>query len=164
MTTSFIPWIELAVLLPLGGAIWVRWLRDPDAARLHSLWISGITLVCTCAAWLSLPAVHTAAMAREQWDRIGPIVGSDLFVIDEFSAPLLPLGALLFLLMELATLRTKVKRFSFSSVLVRESILLATFAWRLARFRPGWNCGRERGPPECTCCTWACSSACSSRV
>lgn len=128
MTTSFIPWIELAVLLPLCGAIWVRWLRDPDAARLHSLWISGVTLVCTCAAWLSLPATHSAAMAREQWDRIGPIVGGDLFVIDEFSAPLLPLAALLFLLIELATLRTKVRRFSFASVLVRESILLATFA------------------------------------
>lgn len=128
MTTSFIPWIELAVLLPLIGAIWVRYLRDPDTARLHSLWFSGFALLCSCAAWLSLPAVHTAAMAREQWDRIGAILGNDLLVIDEFSAPLLPLAALLFLLMELATLRTKVRRFSFSSVLVRESILLATFA------------------------------------
>jgi len=50
MTTLHIPWIELAILLPLIGAFWVRLLRNPDSAREHSLWISGLSLVCTCAA------------------------------------------------------------------------------------------------------------------
>ena len=157
MTTSSIPWIELAVLLPLLGAIWVRCLRDPDAARLHSLWISGMTLVCTCGAWLSLGGGgHEAGMAREQWDRIGALLGGEVFVIDEFSAPLLPLAALLFLLVELATLRTKVRRLSFASVLVREGILLATFAtkqpWVIAALLavgtvPPWLELRDRGKP-----------------
>ena len=96
-------------------------------------------------------------------------LGRDIFVVDEFSAPLLPLAALLFLLTELATLRTKVRRFSFASVLVREAILLATFAckqpwaiaacWRRERFRPGWSCASETSRRECMSCTWRCSSA-----
>ena len=69
MTILHIPWIELAILLPLIGALWVRFLRNPDVARVHSLWISGLSLVCTCAAWLSLDTSgHSAALAREQWD------------------------------------------------------------------------------------------------
>ena len=69
MTTLHIPWIELAILLPLIGAFWVRLLRNPDSAREHSLWISGLSLVCTCAAWLNLDTSgHSAALAREQWD------------------------------------------------------------------------------------------------
>src|SRR6476661_10995595 len=94
-----VPWIELAIVLPIVGAFWVRWLRDPDVAREHSLWISAAALVCACAAWLSLDTSGQAApTAREQ--------GREVFVIDELSGPLLPLAALLFLLVELATLRT----------------------------------------------------------
>jgi NADH-quinone oxidoreductase subunit M len=129
MTILHIPWIELAILLPLVGAAWVRWLRDPDIAREHSLMISGLSLVCCIVAWLSLDASGAdPGLAREQWTWSGRVLGRELFVIDELSAPLLPLVALLFLLTELATLRTKVRRFSFASVLMRESVLLATFA------------------------------------
>jgi NADH-quinone oxidoreductase subunit M len=156
MTQSLIPWIELSVFLPLIGALWVRFLRDPDAARLHSLWISGLTLMCTCGAWLTLGTSHSPGMAREQWESAVRWVGPDLFVVDEFSAPLLPLAALLFLMTELATLRTKVRRFSFPSVLVRESILLGTFAckqpWVIAALLaagtvPAWLELRERNKP-----------------
>ena len=52
----------------------------------------------------------------------------DIFVIDELSAPLLPLTSLLFLLTIVATLRTKVSRFSFSLTLLSESITLATLS------------------------------------
>jgi NADH-quinone oxidoreductase subunit M len=95
-------------------------------------------------------------MAREQWESAVRWVGPDVFVVDEFSAPLLPLAALLFLLTELATLRTKVRRFSFASVLVRESILLATFAckqpWVIAALLaagvvPPWLELRDRHKP-----------------
>jgi NADH-quinone oxidoreductase subunit M len=156
MTHNLIPWIELSVFLPLIGAIWVRVLRDPDTARHHSLWISGLTLFCTCCAWLTLGTSHSPSMAREQWESVGRWVGPDVFVVDEFSAPLLPLAALLFLMTELATLRTKVRRFSFASVLVRESILLATFAckqpWVIAALLaagtiPPWLELRERNKP-----------------
>src|SRR5690606_30993794 len=47
---------------------------------------------------------------------------------DAFNAPLLALAGLLFLLTHLATLRTKVRRFSFARSLAAESILMATFS------------------------------------
>ncbi len=157
MTILHIPWIELAILLPLIGAFWVRLLRNPDRAREHSLWISGLSLVCTCAAWLSLDTSgQSHALAREQWDVGRKWFGGDMFVVDELSAPLLPMAALLFLLTELATLRTKVRRFSFASVLVREAVLLATFAcrepWAIAILLaigtiPPWLELRERNKP-----------------
>src|SRR5262245_60024714 len=129
MTTVSFPWIELTILLPLLGALWVRFIRDPDEVRLHSLWISGFAFICACAAWLSLDTSgQTVGLAYEQWDFVRRRLGHDLFVIDELSAPLLPLAALLFLLTELATLRTKIRRFSFCSVLASEGILLATLA------------------------------------
>jgi NADH-quinone oxidoreductase subunit M len=129
MTHLQVPWIELAIVLPLAGALWVRLLHDPDRARRHSLWISALTLACTIAAWLSLRITgDTAALSGEQWDVAGRFVGHDIFLIDELSGPLFPLAALLYLLTELATLRTKAPRFSFAWVLVREGILLATLA------------------------------------
>jgi len=157
MTMTHIPWIELAILLPLVGAFWVRLLRDPDVAREHSLWISGLALVCACGAWLSLDTTgRTVTLAREQWEWTSRLIGRDLFVVDELSAPLLPLVALLFLLVELATLRTKIRRFSFASVLGREGILLATFAckqpWAIVALLavgtiPPWLELRERNKP-----------------
>lgn len=131
MTIVPVPWIELAILAPLVGAFWVRFLRDPDVARKHSLWISGFSLVCTTIAWRLLGDSGSGVrMAREQWEWSRTLFGPNIFVLDELSAPLLPLTALLFLLTVLATLRTKVRRFSFGSMLMSEAILLATLACR----------------------------------
>jgi NADH-quinone oxidoreductase subunit M len=54
----------------------------------------------------------------------------DVFVVDELSAPLLPLAALLYLMTVLSTLRTKVSRFSFGWTLASQAILLATLSCR----------------------------------
>ena len=157
MTSSSLPWIELTVLLPLAGAALVRFVRDADRARHYSLWISGVTLVCATCAWLSLHTQGlTNGMASEQWGWIQNYLGREVLVIDEFSAPLLPLAALLYLMVELATLRTKVRRFAFAAVLLRESILLATFSckqpWVIACLLaagivPVWMELRERQKP-----------------
>lgn len=129
MTHLPLPWIELAILLPLCGAVAVRFVRDADAARRQGLWFAGAALACASAAWLSLRTMAASPdLAIEQWDFVALLVGHDLFVLDELSAPLLPLAALIYLLTGLATLRTKVRRFSFSSMLASEAILLATLA------------------------------------
>jgi NADH-quinone oxidoreductase subunit M len=122
-----LPWIELAILLPLAGAAWVRTLRNPDAARAHTLWFCGLSLIASCVAWLSLDT-SALGLAGEQWEMSRQWGLQDVFVVDELSAPLLPLGALLFLLTALATLRTKIRRFSFPLMLVSEAILLATLS------------------------------------
>src|SRR6476659_5372930 len=129
MSELHLPWLELAVLLPLLGAWWVSRERDPDRSRRRALWVAGGTLFAAAAAWLDFSSLKTFA-AHDHWDLTAGLLHHEALVLDELSAPLLPLGALLILLTILATLRTKVRRFSFARTLVSESILLATFACR----------------------------------
>ena len=84
------------------------------------------------------------------------LFGREIFVIDELSAPLLPHVALLYFLTTFATLRTKLRRFSFAYTLLSEAIVLATFSckepWLIVAFLaagtlpPYWEL-RNRGRP-----------------
>ena len=56
------------------------------------------------------------------------LFGRELLVIDQTSAPLLPLVGILYFLTALATLRTKIRRFSFAWTLFSEAVTLATFS------------------------------------
>ncbi len=129
MIELHLPWLELTILAPIIGAIWVATMRDPDRARRYSLVVSGLSLLCAMGAWQDFTSLH-AFEAHDRWDLVERVFHEDLFVIDELSAPLLPLTALLYCLTELATLRTKVRRFSFASTLASEAILLATLTCR----------------------------------
>jgi NADH-quinone oxidoreductase subunit M len=124
------PWLALCVLAPAIGALQVRFTREPDAARRQSLIASGLALACALAAWLDYAALG-APEARDRWDLLGRLFHRDLLVVDALSAPKLPLAALLYFLTTLATLRTKVREFSFARSLVSEAILLATLACKL---------------------------------
>ncbi len=124
-----LPWIEAAILVPLVGAAWVAQLHDPDRIRRHSLVLSLIALACAVGAFVDFTLLETFE-AHDHWDLLERMTGSSWLLLDELSAPLLPLTALLFALTILATLRTAVRRFSFASTLVSESIALATLASR----------------------------------
>ncbi|MEX0701763.1 MAG: proton-conducting transporter membrane subunit [Planctomycetales bacterium] len=129
MTELHFDWIELAILVPLLGALWVGRVRDPERARRQCLIVAGLALLCAVGAWLDFNALHVQ-QARDRWDVASAVVGRDYLVIDELSAPLLPLAALLYFMTALATLRTKVRRFSFSWALASEAVLLATLSCR----------------------------------
>lgn len=118
-----LPWLELAVLTPLVGVFLVRQLADPEEARKRTLYITGLTLLLTLGAWVDFSSLHTFA-AHDHWS-ILPASLHDAVLIDELSAPLLPLAALLYFLTTLATLRTKVRRFPFAGNLFSLSLLLA---------------------------------------
>lgn len=124
-----IPWIELAVLIPLLGALWVRGARDPDVARRQSLTICAITLACALAAWAALGMLE-AHDAHDRTDFGQLASGTPLFSIDGLSAPLLPLAALLCFLIVLATPGAKIREISFPGLLISEAILLATLSCR----------------------------------
>lgn len=130
MIELHLPWLDFMILLLIVGAIWVALLRDRDRVRRHSLVISGLALICALGAWWDFAALQTFE-AHERWDLLGQFFHRDVLVIDEFSAPLVPLTALLYLLTELATLRTKVQRFSFASTLISEAILIGTLTSKL---------------------------------
>lgn len=123
------PWLELAILLPLIGAIVVGWLRERELAHKMCLVICGLTLLLTIGEWVDFGTLQSFE-AHDHWDLVEVVFGGDVFVVDELSAPLLPLAGLVYLMTVLSTLRTKVNRFSFGWTLFSQSILLATLSCR----------------------------------
>lgn len=131
MSELHLPWLELSVLLPLIGAVWVSLLKDRDRARTISIAVCSLTVICAMGEWFDFATLGSFE-AHDHWDLLQSLFQADVFVIDELSAPLLPLGALLYLTTVMTTLRTKSNRFSFGATLVSESILLATLSCRHA--------------------------------
>jgi NADH-quinone oxidoreductase subunit M len=122
-----LPWLEIAIVIPLLGAFVVSRLRDPLQARQYCLYFAGLELVSTIATWLDFVWMD-AHEAHDPWDLTQSLFGIEFLDIDELSAPLLPLGAGLFFLTMLTTLRTKVRRFSFSLALLSEALTLGLFS------------------------------------
>ncbi|APW63118.1 proton-conducting transporter membrane subunit [Paludisphaera borealis] len=127
MNVLRLPWLELGVFIPLIGALWVRFRSDPDDARRHGLIVAGLTLVCMIGGWVDFESLQTND-ARDSWSPLAYLFGRNVFVVDELSAPLLALTALLYFLTILSTMRAKARVFSFERSLTSEAILLATFA------------------------------------
>lgn len=125
--TLHLPWLELCVLIPLGGAAWVALQRDAEWARRRSAIACGLTLACALGAWLDFNMLDRSEHLG-RWKLVSPWLGPDTLAVDSLSAPLLPLAALLYLMTAVATLRTKVRRFSFGWTLLSEAVLLATLS------------------------------------
>ncbi len=126
------PWLELAILLPLLGGIVVARRRDAEAARRWTIGVMGVTLLLTigaCADFFLLGQPEAA----------GPWAATDLsqgfrgVMIDGLSTPLLPLAALLYFLLAVATLRAKIKQVPFGWTLVSLSLQLAIFCCQSPR-------------------------------
>src|SRR5262249_31052747 len=83
-------WLELSILLPALGAGWVKLTREPAVARRRSLVVSGLALACAVMAWWDF-ASSGSREAHDWWDPLARLVHKDLLIIDELSAPLLPL-------------------------------------------------------------------------
>jgi NADH-quinone oxidoreductase subunit M len=129
MTDLQLPWLELAILIPLAGTLLLLGVREPETAWRRVLIVCSLTFVAAVGAWLDFGQMRTFE-AHDHWDLVSPWLGPDAVVIDEFSAPLIPLAALLYLLTVISTLRTKVRRFPFAWILFSEAILLATLSCR----------------------------------
>lgn len=126
MNELHLPWLELLITVPALGSLWVGRIRQADVARRHCLVIGSLALVLALGAWLDLYLLD-ASKAHDRWDLLAGVFGEDLFIIDQVNAPLLPMAALLYLLTTFATLRTKIRRYSFGWALAGEALLLATF-------------------------------------
>lgn len=127
MNEMHFPWLEISILIPAVGAAVVGRLPSPELARKWSVALSGASLLFAAGAWLDFEFLHSLK-SEETLSLAARWLGRDIFVIDSLSAPLLPLVALLYFLTNLATLRTKVRRFSFAWTLFSEALLLATFS------------------------------------
>lgn len=121
------PWLECSILLPLLGAIACGFLRDPVRSQRIAVICGVLTLFCTTGEWLDFAMIGTFE-AHDHWDIVQWFFRKDIFVIDELSAPLLPLTSLLYLMTMVSTLRTKLGRFSFGLTLASEAIALGTLS------------------------------------
>ncbi|MCI0681646.1 MAG: oxidoreductase [Gemmataceae bacterium] len=129
MSELHVPWLQLAIVIPLLGAWWVARQRRPEATRRWSVLASGLAFLCTVGACVDFHTLRTN-QAADGWDLFRDLTGRELLVLDQLSAPLLPLAALLYLLTALATLGDKVRRFSFGWTLVSEAVVLAALSTR----------------------------------
>lgn len=129
MLQLHLPWLELAILTPLLGVLWILRVRDPELARKRTLIITAVTLAFTLGAWEDFNTLH-AFEAHDHWDLTSRVLGPNVLVIDELNAPLLPLGAVLYFMLTLATLRTKVRRVPFAGNLLSLAMLLALLSSR----------------------------------
>lgn len=124
-----LPWLEITIGLPFVGAVVVALARDAETARRRAIGFCTATLVCAIGEWIDFGFLHTFE-AHDRGDILSRLLGPEAIVIDELSAPLIPLAALLYLVVVGATLRTKAQRFPFAWTLVSEAILLATLSCR----------------------------------
>jgi NADH-quinone oxidoreductase subunit M len=116
MNPLSLPWLELAVAVPLAGAAIVGRMRNPYRAGRWCLALTGAALGCAVLAGLGF------YLGSGPW-----AAGWSPLALDELSAPLVPAVALLHFLTVLATARTKAARVSFGWLLVGESAALAAF-------------------------------------
>jgi NADH-quinone oxidoreductase subunit M len=147
------PWLECSILAPAVGAIVVKVVEDRQAARNWSILFATLALLFALGEWIDFSFLNTFE-AHDQWSVVEWLFHRDVFVVDELSAPLLPLGACIYFVTILSTMRTKVQRFSFAWSLASESLLLATFSCRtswvlvallVAALFPPWLEMRRRG-------------------
>jgi len=127
MMELHLPWLELCMLVPLLGALIAFRYREPSQAHWPSVAFALATLIFATGAWIDFILMR-ASVAEDKFHLMTRLLGREFLVLDKISAPLLPLAALLFALVIIATVRSKARRFSFFSTLLSEAIVLATFS------------------------------------
>ncbi|MCM2369359.1 proton-conducting transporter transmembrane domain-containing protein [Aporhodopirellula aestuarii] len=123
------PWIEISILVPMIGALWVHMFGDRENILTHAIVICVATLLLTIGELLDFLYMDTFE-AHDHGRLLSWIFNPRFFVIDELSAFLIPLSALIFLVVVMSTLRTKAPRFSLKLALISETLVLATFSCR----------------------------------
>jgi NADH-quinone oxidoreductase subunit M len=153
MSIWSLPWLELSIAVLLAGAVACAGIRDVKRAFHWGLACAGLALAGTALAWVSLylrPASAERIVLPFHPD------GRPMFDVDELSAPLATMVALLYFLTILATGRTKMLQFSFTGSLASEMLQLAAFGsaepwvliWLLAAGTvPPYFVLRGRGAP-----------------
>src|SRR5579871_6183190 len=111
MTALDLPWLEIAILVALLGALGVQRVRDPQRAARLGTTFTGAAFLSTILAWAS-SVLGDASAAGQVWSAQTFLWGRQLFRMDGLSAPLVVVVALLHFLTALATPRTKMRRFS----------------------------------------------------
>ncbi len=127
MTVLHLPWLEIAILLAVLGALIVSRVRDSQRAAQLGTAFTGAALLCAVLAGAAFASGVTPS-EEAVWSAQTYLWGPRLFRMDDLSALLVVVVALLHFLTALATPRTKMRRFSYSWSLFSEAIRLAIFS------------------------------------
>jgi NADH-quinone oxidoreductase subunit M len=138
MTYPPFGWLEIALLVPIVGAIVVSFVRRPALAGRWSMGFLLATLVSTTAAVLSFAGSSGATRLR-----------SGTFGVDDLSAPMLPVLTLLHLLTLVGTAKSRVSPLFCVRLLLAVSVTLSALTCRSgsmlvallmsAVLLPGWD-------------------------
>jgi NADH-quinone oxidoreductase subunit M len=123
MNPLALPWIEIAIVLAVIGAAVISRIKEPNRAYRLGVGFTGVVFAAALLAALAF-----VAKVEPAWSLQTRMLGWRALALDELSAPLFPLAALLPLLTAVATAQTKMRRFSFSWSLASEAVVLATFS------------------------------------
>ncbi len=126
MNDRLIIWLEVAAIIPLAGAASLSRIAETDRARRLALAASGASLCCTLVA--SLLFFYWQPTNSEPIHLGSVLFGRALLALDDLSAPLVPLAALIHFLTILATVRNYSRKFSFAWALVSQSVVLLTLS------------------------------------
>jgi NADH-quinone oxidoreductase subunit M len=118
------PFLEVTLLVPLLGCLFLLGKQKVEANRKKSLWIASATLVFATATWFDFATLHVFE-AHDDWSFVQWLFGREILIVDELSAPLLPLTALVFLFTLTATVGQKVSSFSYFGAILVEALTLA---------------------------------------
>jgi NADH-quinone oxidoreductase subunit M len=121
------PWLEICIFTPLLGSLAVSRMKDRYQGRKWCVYITGLTFIFAALEFTDF-YLQGAKHASDAFHLTRRLFGQEWFTIDQFSAPLLPLMALMYFLTSLTTLRTKVRRFSFASTLFSEAVTLSLYS------------------------------------
>ena len=84
------PWIEVSILLPMFGALWVHFLGSSDKALRHCVIICATTFALTVGELIDFVSLGSFE-AHDHWLFLDWLFSRDIFVVDELSAFQLPL-------------------------------------------------------------------------
>jgi NADH-quinone oxidoreductase subunit M len=129
MPTFHFPWLDLSILSPIVGWFALLILKNRDKARIATIVFTLLALIFAVGEWIDFSTLNTFE-AEEAGSLIVTIFSHHTLVVDELSAPLLPLTALGFFMVVLSTLKSKHLRFPFEKILLYESILLGVVCCR----------------------------------
>ena len=76
MRELILPWQELSVLIPLIGAIVVRFINDNDRAYRWSVALCSLALAFAVGEWVDFGMLQ-AFEAHDHWDFLPGVVGAD---------------------------------------------------------------------------------------
>ncbi len=122
-----IPWIDVALLAVLGGAISMPFVRRPLARRGVASAASGLALIC-CAIEFARQSWPDLLGGPEHTEVISRLMGRPIIGVDSLNAPLLGLVALIFFVVLSTTLASKLERFPFGLNLLSEFLMLTALS------------------------------------